>query len=148
MSGPEGGSGLSGESEIKAFTDIPPVSQRITDQLLNIIQSQLLPGLTAQDFSQVTEAVESYGHLAGSCFEEIQGGPYNGRLLNNRVKWLKQMGARGVGQSSWGPTLFCFFDSKEAAKEFQRNVPDDGSGQKLIVDIVKPDNQGAVIGYS
>ena len=145
---PEGGSGLSGESEIKAFTDIPPVSQRITDQLLNIIQSQLLPGLTAQDFRQVTEAVESYGHLAGSCFEEIQGGPYNGRLLNNRVKWLKQMGARGVGQSSWGPTLFCFFDSKEAAKEFQRNVPDDGSGQKLIVDIVKPDNQGAVIGYS
>ena len=57
------------------------------------------------------------------------------------------MGARGVGQSSWGPTLFCFFDSKEAAQEFQRNVPDDGSGQKLIVDIVKPDNQGAVIGY-
>ena len=61
---PEGGSGLSGESEIKAFTDIPPVSQRITDQLLDIIQSQLLPGLTAQDFSQVTEAVESYGQLA------------------------------------------------------------------------------------
>ncbi len=144
---PEIGSGLSGESESKAFTDIPPVSQRTTDTLLDIIQSQLLPGLTAQDFNQVTDAIESYGRLAGSCFEAVQGGPYNGRLLNNRVAWLKQLGARGVGQSSWGPTLFCFFDSKEAAKDFKRNLPDDGSGQRLLVDIVKPDNQGAVVSF-
>ncbi len=145
---PEGASGLSGESETKAFTDIPPVSQRTTDQLLDIIQSQLLPGLTAHNFNQVTDAIESYGRLAGSCFEAVQGGPYNGRMLNNRVAWLKDLGARGVGQSSWGPTLFCFFESKDAAKQFQRTDPDDGSGQKLIIDIVKPDNQGAVVGYS
>ena len=145
---PEGASGLSGESESKAFTDIPPVSQRTTNNLLDIIQSQLLPGLTAHDFNQTTEAIEAYGRLAGSCFEAVQGGPYNGRVLNNRVAWLKDLGARGVGQSSWGPTLFCFFDSKEAAKQFRRNVPNDESGQKLIIDIVKPDNRGAVIGYS
>ena len=145
---PEVGSGLSGESETKAFTDIPPVSQKTTDQLLDIIQSQLLPGLTASDFHAVTDAVESYSRLAGSCFEAIQGGPYNGRLLNQRVAWLKELGVRGIGQSSWGPTLFCFFDSKEAAKEFKRNLPDDNSGQKLIVDIVKADNQGAVISRS
>lgn len=145
---PEGGSGLSGESETKAFTDIPPVSLSTTNQLLDIVQTQLLPGLTAKNFNQVTEAIEAYGHLAGSCFQAVQGGPYNGRLLNNRVAWLKELGARGVGQSSWGPTLFCFFDSKEAAKEFQRGELNDGSGQKLIVDIVKPDNQGAFIGYS
>jgi len=145
---PEQGSGLSGESETKAFTDIPPVSQKVTDQLLDIIQSQLLPGLTAKDFNSFTNAVESYGHLAGSCFEAIQGGPYNGRALNQRVAWLKKQGARGVGQSSWGPTLFCFFDSKDAAKEFKRNLGTEGSGQKLIVEIVKPDNQGAVVSYS
>ncbi|MBA61187.1 MAG: hypothetical protein CMJ76_02370 [Planctomycetaceae bacterium] len=145
---PEGGSGLSGESETKAFTDIPPVSQRTTDRLLDIIQTQLLPGLTANNFNQVTDAIEAYGHLAGSCFEAVQGGPYNGRLLNNRVSWLKKIGVRGIGQSSWGPTLFCFFESKQAAKEFQHSILDDGSGQQLIVDIVKPDNRGAFIGYS
>ncbi|MEC7564387.1 MAG: hypothetical protein VX738_01780 [Planctomycetota bacterium] len=142
---PEHEHGLSGEQESRAFGDIPPVTQRTTDLLVAELETGLLPGIAATDFRMTTDAIENYGRIAGSCFSTIQGGAYNGRRLNRRVEWLQELGAHGIGQSSWGPTLFCIFENETMAQRFQDNMGDDGSGQNLTVEIVQADNQGAFI---
>ncbi|MFP6588767.1 MAG: hypothetical protein VB814_14040, partial [Pirellulaceae bacterium] len=142
---PENEQGLSGDQETRAFGDIPPVSQRTTDQLITELESGLLPGITAADFMMAADAIENYGRIAGGCFSSIQGGPYNGRLLNRRVEWLKDLGAHGIGQSSWGPTLFCIFETEADAERFKDSMGSDDSGQTLRVEIVRADNQGADI---
>ena len=142
---PENEQGLSGEQETRVFGDIPPVAQRTTDQLITELESGLLPGITAGNFIMAADAIENYGRIAGSCFSSIQGGPYNGRLLNRRVEWLKELGAHGIGQSSWGPTLFCLFETETDAQRFKNSMGSDNSGQTLCVEIVRADNQGADI---
>jgi beta-ribofuranosylaminobenzene 5'-phosphate synthase len=142
---PENEKGLSGEQETRAFGDIPPVSQQTTAQLIKELESGLLPGITAGDFMMAADAIENYGRIAGGCFSSIQGGPYNGRLLNRRVDWLKKLGAHGIGQSSWGPTLFCIFETLADAERFKNSMGSDDSDQTLRVEIVRADNQGADI---
>jgi predicted sugar kinase len=61
------------------------------------------------------------------------------------VEWLKDLGAHGIGQSSWGPTLFCIFETQADAERFKDSMGTDDSSQNLRVEIVRADNQGADI---
>lgn len=141
---PREGAGLSGSQETDAFESVPVVPRHITERLIALLRDQVVPAITAKNFDAFTSSIEQYGMLAGSCFASIQGGPYNGPDLNNRVSWLKQHGARGVGQSSWGPTLFCFFESQQQADDFQQSLPHDETNP-LSFTVVQANNEGAAI---
>jgi predicted sugar kinase len=51
------------------------------------------------------------GHFAGAQ----GGGPWTSPAVGRVVETLKQAGAYGIGQSSWGPTGFAFAPSQEIA---------------------------------
>ena len=113
-------SGLSGAAEQQAFDNLPPVPPEVTRQLSDEIRLHTVPAAARGDFEQFSESVYHYGRLAGQCFAPIQGGPYNGPHLEQLVDVIRSLGVRGVGQSSWGPTLFALLPEQAAAERFQR----------------------------
>ena len=137
--------GLSGDAEREAFRSLPAVPADVTGRLLEEVQQCMLPTLVDCDFAGFAESVHRYGNLAGSCFATIQGGPYNGKILNQRVAWLRSLGFSGVGQSSWGPTLFVLAADQQQAQHVVGQLHGCPSGERLQAEIALPCNQGAEI---
>ena len=72
---------------------------------------------STQDFWQLMELLESYMGLAAELFAGQQGGQYNGAEVARAALHAQQVGLRGVGQSSWGPTVFGFAAAHAAAEQ-------------------------------
>ena len=62
---------------------------------------------------------------------------------------MRSLGIEGVGQSSWGPTLFALFPDATAAAEFVQQARQDPQGCELEYEVTGADNHGArVIDHS
>src|SRR5205085_5679600 len=114
---PEQRSGLSGKAEKEAFDQLPPVSKRLTAQLCRQVLLEMLPSAQRADFARFAESIYQFGRTAGMCFAELQGGSFASEQIEQLVDELRDDGVRGVGQSSWGPTVFALADSDCAARQ-------------------------------
>jgi beta-RFAP synthase len=142
---PRSAPGLSGGEEQQAFASVRPVPPATTDALQREVESQLLPALERRDFDGFAESVYRFGHTAGLCFAEVQGGPYNGPLLAEIVAAARRLGVAGVGQSSWGPTIFCLLRDEAAAAEFVARMRRDFSHFDANYTVARPVNHAATI---
>ncbi|MDA7977278.1 MAG: hypothetical protein MPJ50_00750, partial [Pirellulales bacterium] len=75
------------------------------------------------------------------------GGTYASQRIENLVHALLGLGVDGVGQTSWGPTVFAFCESESDAIELAATLrswrsQDKFSAQELW--IAKPRNTGFV----
>ena len=103
------------------------------------------------------EAVYQYGLSAGRCFAKVQGGPFATAETERLVNAIREHGIQGVGQSSWGPTVFAITRDAAAANALRRwlredqHLPDDrirtcepnNTGRSLLVHrpkIASPEN--------
>lgn len=145
---PAGASGLAGELEAQAFHTLPAVPAEVTSTLIAEVRDHLVPAAATHDFAAFAASLYRYGNLSGQCFAARQGGAYNGPVLAALVEHVRGLGYAGVGQSSWGPTIFVAAESAEAAKrlaaQLQGPLPVDGLGE-LAVEITPPCNSGAQI---
>jgi beta-ribofuranosylaminobenzene 5'-phosphate synthase len=141
---PHGERGLSGDDERGAFDDLPPVPRATTAALLAELDGEMLPAAAAGEFERFSESVYRYGHAAGMCFAEKQGGPFASQRLAELVATIRERGIRGVGQSSWGPTLFAVLDSPAAAEKFTGELRSDLDSRDSIL-IAEPNRRGAQI---
>ena len=105
----------------------------------------MIPALTQEDWRAFGESVYRYGYRAGDCFASVQGGPYNGPRLTALVEEIRALGIPGVGQSSWGPTLFCIVPDSATAESFVQELQRRHVGEDLDVQVTAADNQGAVV---
>ena len=131
-------SGLSGLAEQRAFSHLPAIPQAVTETLTAELRQQLLPAAAEGAFDAFSKSLFRYGKLAGSCFAAQQGGAYNGPRLTQLVEQMLEMGVRGVGQSSWGPTLFALLPTATAAESFcedLRRMPEHAKTDLLITGI-------------
>jgi beta-RFAP synthase len=142
---PRGQHGLHGDAEHKAFAELPPVSAKVTASLRADVCERMIPAIEAGDFDAFSESLYDYGVTAGNCFAARQGGPFAGPRLSRLVADMRDIGIRGVGQSSWGPTLFGLCASAEAADEYCRQLASGSGNQDLQFTIAAPNNQGADI---
>lgn len=137
--------GLSGESERAAFAALPPVPSAITEELRRIALEQLAPAARHADFATFAEGIFRFGLAAGQCFKSHQAGVYATEQLARLVERVRDAGVRGVGQSSWGPTLFTLHASPEIAQRF---VDDHGlwpDAYEYDFTIARPSRGGAEI---
>lgn len=141
---PKGGRGLWGEEEQRAFDDLPAVPSEVTDELTEEVRERMLPAAARGQLELFGESVYQYGRVAGMCFSDIQGGPYNGRRLTAIVDAVRSMGVSGVGQSSWGPTLFAILPDQTAADDFVARLANRISDE-VDMSITRASNQGATI---
>jgi beta-ribofuranosylaminobenzene 5'-phosphate synthase len=139
---PTSGEGLSGADESGAFTQLPPVPAAVTNRLERLAEDALLPAARAGDFANFSEAVFEYGRTAGECFSPIQGGPYASEDIARTIDALRSLGVAGVGQSSWGPTVFAFTADLAEAEDLAARWSAQWPCEIIVADA---DNRGAQI---
>ncbi len=142
---PERETGLCGQREKEAFARLPQVSPAVTDQLTAELRERMLPAAAQGRFDELSESAYQFGRLAGSCFAAHQGGPYNGPLLAEIVEAIRSMGVAGVGQSSWGPTVFALLPDASGYERLASGLSERFRSEPLHVSLAAPDNRGARI---
>ncbi|MCD0461233.1 beta-ribofuranosylaminobenzene 5'-phosphate synthase [Roseiconus lacunae] len=105
---------VAGADEQRRFDQLRHDRKR-TEMLIRLVEDEVMPAAARQDFHGFSEAIERYNRESGLLFASIQGGPYNGTAVNGAIDRLKQLGAVGVGQSSWGPTVFAWCEDRSRA---------------------------------
>jgi beta-RFAP synthase len=113
-----GGEGLHGTDESEAFARLgqrPSVVAR-TDALCRLALLGLLPAAGEGDLEAFGEALYDFNRRAGELFAPVQGGLYASAAVAEMVAFVRGHGVRGVGQSSWGPTVFAIVGDEERAK--------------------------------
>jgi beta-RFAP synthase len=135
--------GLSGEHELKAFNQLPPVPESTTARLKQLAESSIVPAAEQDDLEAFGEALFEYGRLAGECFASVQGGPYASTEIAACVDTLRRLGVRGVGQSSWGPTVFAIAADEAHAEEIIARMRAIPGWRDHAMHITQPDNHGA-----
>ncbi|TWT52486.1 hypothetical protein Pla22_01100 [Rubripirellula amarantea] len=113
---------VSGTIESDMFAKLPDADERHICELQNCLSQNLIPSASRGDFEGFTTAVTTYNRLSGMLFAEVQGGAYNGENVTTLVKKLQQHGAVGVGQSSWGPGVFAWFESAASLTDFHLDI--------------------------
>ncbi len=106
--------GLSGQAERDAFANLPPVPVDTTRALCAEALLRLAPAAIEADFDAFSAAVYRFGRQAGACFSASQAGLYGTPWAAAAIAALRSLGVKGVGQTSWGPTLFAW--SPDAAQ--------------------------------
>lgn len=114
--------GLSGDSERTAFAELGPMPPQTTRRLHDIAEHEFFPAVQARDFEATAIALHEFGRLNGEYFAPVQGGLFADPRLPDLADWLIARGCRGVGQSSWGPTLFALCRDNTEASERQREI--------------------------
>jgi beta-RFAP synthase len=137
--------GLSGEAERRAFRDLPPVSEHVTRRLWELAQGEMGPAARRADIAAFGESVYQFGWEAGMCFAARQGGPFASPRLAQWVATIREMGVAGVGQSSWGPTIFALLPDPAAAESFAEDFCKRHSLDAVEREITAPSNSGAEI---
>lgn len=139
---PRGSLGVCGETETKAFRDLPASDSATTYRLKELVEAWLLPAAKRGDIDSFGVRLTEYNRLAGSFYESIQKGPYINAEVAALVERLKKAGARGAGQTSWGPTVFALMPSDNDARRLLAEAGVDGDN-RLEVDIVAPLNRAS-----
>ena len=142
---PHGLAGLSGDDEAQAIASLPAIPQEVTDRLIAEARDRLIPAAATGDFDAFAQSLYRYGRESGECFAACQGGAYNGPVLTQLVKRLRALGAAGVGQSSWGPTLFVVQPNQEDAQLLTNRIQNVEAIPPMDVLITAPANRGAQV---
>lgn len=105
---PRGLQGTHGVHERDAFRHLEQHlrDDRATETLCRIVLLGLLPAFADQDLMVFGEALYDFNRRVGELFQSAQGGLYAHPRVEQIVKTLRELGVKGVGQSSWGPTIF------------------------------------------
>jgi len=104
---PEGTQTVSGEAEEEAFRRLRPARAATLDRISRVVLTGLLPAIVERDLAAFGSALAELQELVGACFAPAQGGTFHPAAAR-LARALKEGGACGVGQSSWGPAVYAF----------------------------------------
>ncbi len=125
---------------------IETADSRITNQISVIITTQLLPAIATGDRRNFGRAITEIGRLNGIWYADEQGGIYRPPVGSLIDELSEQPLFDGIGQSSWGPTVYGLtdVDRVEQAKTAARDALDTIDEEGTIL-VSTPRNTGATI---
>ena len=125
--------GAHGEEERRAFAGLPRFPADAASEICRCTLMQILPGAAEKDIQAFGDGVARIQEILGDHFAPVQGGGRFGSAPVGRVAArLKALGARGIGQSSWGPTGFAFASDPDHAQFLVQRA---GAERELGVEI-------------
>ena len=80
-----------------------------------LAEEVIVPAAERGDIDAFGEAAHEFNRRAGEPFAAVQGGPYASHPLAELIADVRACGVRGVGQSSWGPTVFAVAPDSDTA---------------------------------
>ncbi|MEO6807859.1 MAG: beta-ribofuranosylaminobenzene 5'-phosphate synthase family protein [Isosphaeraceae bacterium] len=107
---------LHGPDEVRAFASLSAVPDALTDRLCRLVLLGLLPAVLEHDIASFGAALSELQDHVGLCFSTAQGGLYARSESEAVVSFLRDAGLHGVGQSSWGPTLYGFTEADDRSR--------------------------------
>ena len=138
--------GVHGQDEITSFSSLPPFSSDTAARLCRYVLMQILPAIYEKNIELFNLGIYELQRSMGEYFASAQGGRYTSKLVGNVISYLESLGVKGVGQSSWGPTGFAFFDSETQAHTLMRELQAKfADNPELKYKIVSGRNNGALI---
>jgi beta-RFAP synthase len=141
--------GVHGDRELEAFRDLPPMPEPMADRLCRLTLMQLLPALAEWDLPKFGEAVTQIQLDVGQHFSSHQGGGiWSSDVVGEIMKLAGESGAHGIGQSSWGPTGFAFFETFNTATRVLDGLSARIEAAGLTARVVHGRNSGARVGVA
>lgn len=130
---------IHGQQETQHFQRV--TQQQSAETLQDLAENSILPTLQTKDFSSFTEAIEAFNHTSGMMYQSVQGGAYNGQAVTALVADVKALVGSGVGQSSWGPTVFAWCEDETHAQQVAEQLKRHGHHPQ----VTGPLNHGRII---
>ena len=125
--------------EMNLFKKYTPISDEETNQLCKWILTGILPSLKTNDFESFCYCLQKCSTLG---FKKREIETY-GDCVRSGIEILTKHGASGVGMSSFGPTVFGFFPSKEEALNKMELLENTNAFDKVYLTELR--NSGALI---
>ena len=100
------GKGLYGKREEEAFKSLKPRPD-LTYKASFLTFMKVIPSVIEGDFENFVESLERLQKVVGYMFSDVQGDIFNPKSAEV-VDVMRSLGLRGIGQSSWGPTVYAF----------------------------------------
>lgn len=143
--------GLSGPREKAVFESLSkeslvikvPDDQR-RDRLCRLALLGVVPALLTCDWEGFTEGIGEFNRVAGEPFSIWQGGDHI-KGADSWISFCRQNKVKGVGQSSWGPSLFAIAADEDQARFLANAWVQKGFGPEQKVQITRARNQGCLI---
>lgn len=124
--------GVSGESELQAFRELPEPSLHEVAHVSHLVVMSLLPALVDGDLAAFGSAITEIQQINGAWFAPSQGGPFASGTSTNLIDEMSEAGAAGVGQSSWGPAVYGIVDGTDAAAELAARAREVVNGSGMV----------------
>jgi beta-RFAP synthase len=112
--------------------------------LCRLVLLGLLPALAERDLDAFGEALYDFNRRVGVGFAPVQGGSYASPRIAELVSFVRGEGIRGVGQSSWGPTVFAVTSDDDRARSLKERICTRFGLDESEVIITHANNRGAV----
>jgi beta-RFAP synthase len=139
--------GLHGTPEWEAFSRLahhPPVHKQ-TEALCRLVLLGLLPALVEGHIATFGEALHDFNARSGEMFAPVQGGVYASPAVAEVIAFVRRLGVGGVGQSSWGPTVFAVLEDQDRAADLALRLRQHFRLNSTETVISKACNRGSVI---
>lgn len=138
--------GVHGDRETRAFATLRDFPQSTAAHLCHLTLLRLLPALAEQDLPMFGKALTEIQDVVGGHFAAAQGGDiFSSESVGRIIRRMGELGATGLGQSSWGPTGFALVDSADAANKLFHTLGEEAKGLGLEIMVVRGRNTGAML---
>ena len=139
--------GVHGPEEKTAFAALPEFPAADAAEMCRLVMMQMLPALAEADIVGFGRAVSRLQARLGDHFAPAQGGGrYTSARVGRAMAAAADLGAAGIGQSSWGPTGFALYGSEAAARSAAAVLSERfGDEEGLNFRVVAGRNHGATI---
>ena len=118
---PHATSGVSGAAEAQAFAQLPSPPQGEVERVAYLVLMALLPALVEGDVASFGSALSEIQERTGRWWAPAQGGTFAGPS-EALVRCMREWGAPGVGQSSWGPAVYGILEGEEAGARLAEHL--------------------------
>jgi len=137
--------GTAGQRERQAFANMPRFELKVTARMCQLVLMGMAPAVVERDLSRFGEALFELQQRVGQCFTTVQGGTYGDPSLEEIVSAIRLEGVTGVGQSSWGPTLYAVTGDQDRAEHLVDTLQRRFGLEHGEIGITKADNHGASV---
>jgi beta-ribofuranosylaminobenzene 5'-phosphate synthase len=99
--------------ETKVFENLPIPQEKLVYEACYRLLLGMAPAILENNITTFGENLIKLQKIVGAMFSKAQGGVFQ-RDSAPIIKKLEEMGAVGLGQSSWGPAVYGLFDAKKS----------------------------------
>jgi beta-RFAP synthase len=142
---PRGATGISGTDESSEFCRLAPMSHELTANLCAVALTEILPAAIEHDFARASQSIGRFGRMVGEYFAPVQGGVIAHMQMRQLAESLQSRGIDGIGQSSWGPTLFVLCPNSAFAQDLAAELSTAPAAADCEITVAAPLNRGAIV---